>query len=466
MERELNYSPGGETLAEFQDSDERRRMILGPIGSGKSVVMCWEIFLRACDQEPNKQGVRKTRWAVVRNTYPELKETTIKTWRDWFSDDFGSFVMTTPPTHHIKMPLPDGTDLDCEVLFVALDQEKHVRKLLSLELTGIFFNECREIRKPLIDASDGRIGRYPSKRDGGPTWYGMIADSNMPDEDHWIHEAVDGDGLGWQIFMQPGGVLRDGVDDNGQPIWVPNPEAENIENLPEGYYLNQLEGKKQDYIAVYLGAEFGRFNTEGSYFANAIAQIEKNSQVKNVPYDPALPVHVFFDLGVGSNLVAWFVQAVGNENRIIDYMEGEDGKGLPSFAKAMKNDKPYIYGDIVLPHDGNTTDMGSERTRKQTLEDLGFSVIVLDRGTALDRINAIETILPTCWFNKELTYPGLVKLRRYSRKHDKVRNIYLNEPAKDGNDHAADAFGTFAEGISLVSNNKESIPLISTDWIV
>ena len=30
-----------------------------------------------------------------------------------------------------------------------------------------------------------RVGRYPSMRDGGPSWYGVIADTNAPDSEHW-----------------------------------------------------------------------------------------------------------------------------------------------------------------------------------------------------------------------------------------------------------------------------------------
>ena len=85
-----------------------------------------------------------------------------------------------PYTHRIKV-----SDIDLEVIFLALDRPEDVKKLLSLELTYLFFNESREIAKPIIDAGTMRVGRYPSMKDGGPSWYGVIADTNAPDEDHW-----------------------------------------------------------------------------------------------------------------------------------------------------------------------------------------------------------------------------------------------------------------------------------------
>ena len=78
-------------------------------------------------------GVRKSRFAITRNTYPELISTTIKTWLDWFPEDiFGPMRHDIPLTHHIIMPLPDGTRMDCEVMFFAIDRPDQVKKLLSL----------------------------------------------------------------------------------------------------------------------------------------------------------------------------------------------------------------------------------------------------------------------------------------------------------------------------------------------
>ena len=176
------FSADGEIVRAFMTSPAFVRGLRGPVGSGKSVACCVELFRRATTQQPSPlDGLRKTRWAVVRNTQPELRTTTIKTWLDWFPENaYGRFNWSPPFTHRIRK-----ADLDCEVIFIALDKAEDVKKLLSLELTGAFINEAREAPKAVLDAVTMRVGRYPSQRDGGPTWSGVIMDTNAPDEDHW-----------------------------------------------------------------------------------------------------------------------------------------------------------------------------------------------------------------------------------------------------------------------------------------
>ena len=79
----IDYAPAGEVARAFHQSDAFVRGLMGPVGSSKSSACCLEMFTRACEQTAN-QGVRRSRWAVIRNTYPELKSTTIKTWEEWF----------------------------------------------------------------------------------------------------------------------------------------------------------------------------------------------------------------------------------------------------------------------------------------------------------------------------------------------------------------------------------------------
>ena len=131
------------TLAQFHASDAFARGLMGPVGSGKSTACAMEIFERARQQAPDSEGVRKTRWAVIRNTYPDLRTTTLKTWKEWFPEHLFSINYTSPITCRLKGALGDGTHIDAEVIFIALDKPKDVRKLLSLEITGAWLNEAR-----------------------------------------------------------------------------------------------------------------------------------------------------------------------------------------------------------------------------------------------------------------------------------------------------------------------------------
>ena len=202
------------------------RGIRGPVGSGKSVSCCVEVFRRALAQEKNADGIRRSRWAIIRNTNPQLRTTTIKTWLDWFPEHvWGKFTWSVPYTHHIKQ-----SDLDLEVIFLALDRPEDVKKLLNLEVTGVWINEAREINKNIVDAASMRCGRFPSMKDGGCTWTGVICDTNAPEEDHWWaimsgavplpdHIAKEEAKMlvkpeNWQFFTQPEG-MKEEKDEEG-----------------------------------------------------------------------------------------------------------------------------------------------------------------------------------------------------------------------------------------------------------
>jgi hypothetical protein len=243
MSLTIDYTPPA-TGKKFMASDKKMRVIAGPVGSGKSVTCSFEIVRRASMQEPNSSGVRRTRFAVVRETVRQLQDTTIKTFLDWFPPGQCGQYMRTTKTYLFKLG-----DVECEIMFRALDDADDVANLNSLELTGAWFNECRDIHPDIVDAMSKRIGRFPSKKDGGPTWHGMWADTNPPTMDTWWYYQMEGldpkDGVspndnGWDVFKQPSGR---------------SPYAENIENLPEGYYDTQ--GRSEEYIRVYIDGEYG-----------------------------------------------------------------------------------------------------------------------------------------------------------------------------------------------------------------
>lgn len=238
------------TLARFHASNAFVRGIRGPIGSGKSVGCCIEVFRRAAEQRPGNGGIRRSRWAIVRNTYAELKSTTIKTWQDWFPDDICPIVYDAPIRGRLRL-----RDIDLEILFIALDRPKDVKKLLSLELTGVWINEAKEIPKAVIDAAMGRVGRYPSKRDGGASWSGVIMDTNPPDDIHWWYRLAEEERpKGFEFWAQPPALIKRGPAD-----YVPNPAAENVQNHELGYeyWLRQLPGKTDEWIKVYILGQYG-----------------------------------------------------------------------------------------------------------------------------------------------------------------------------------------------------------------
>jgi len=249
------YKPQGDTLEQYILDRTRRTLICGPLGSGKTNASCWKMFRLICSQEPDANGVRKSRWAAIRNTYPDLLGTTAKDWLEMFGD-LGQFLKSgyEPPTHHLAFALEDGTVVNAEVVFMALDRAEHVRKLRGTQLTGAWLNETKELPFAVVEMVDLRVGRYPM--DVQPTWHGIMGDTNAPDTDHWYYRLAEIDKPpGWKFYKQPGGLIRQGPD----APWQFNPLAENVHNLPgrSAYYTDGAQGKTDDWIKVNLANEYG-----------------------------------------------------------------------------------------------------------------------------------------------------------------------------------------------------------------
>lgn len=250
----FKLKPQGKVLGQYMKDRSRVSIIIGALGSGKTVQTCQKIFTLMCEQEPD-EGVRKSRWYAVRNTYGDLINTTIKDWRALF-DGLGVYKAggMAPPSHTLNFWLEDGTKVESEIVFIALDREDSIKKLRGSQVTGFWLNELKELSKSVIDMADLRHGRYPAN----PSWYGMLADTNAPDVDHWLYLLAEKQKPeGWAFFKQPGGVYRNGTHYNGKVKWEINPDAENLRNLPAGYYEKGMNGKSDDWIAVNLANEYG-----------------------------------------------------------------------------------------------------------------------------------------------------------------------------------------------------------------
>lgn len=338
----LDYKPDGETLRAFLKNDSFFKGLRGPIGSGKSVACCINILKYSLQQKPGPDGVRRTRWAVIRNTYPQLRTTTIKTWLEWFPEEiFGKFRWSVPFTHHLKFD-----DVDAEVIFLALDRQQDIAKLLSLELTGAFINEAREIPKAIVDTVTSRVSRYPRAKDGGPSWWGVIADTNAPDEDHWwpimAGEVPLPDHIprsealmlqkpeNWTFFTQPGGMTQLRDNDGNVTGYANNPQAENAKYLMKSYYRDLIAGKSKSWIDVYVLNKLGSIQDGKPVYQEFSA--DSHVAREEIPIIESEPLYVGIDFGLTPG--ATFAQKIRGRWLVLDEIVATD-MGLVRFGDAM-----------------------------------------------------------------------------------------------------------------------------------
>jgi len=481
----FKYKPDGEVLKSFMKDSTFFRGIRGPVGSGKSVGCCVEVFRRALEQKKGADGLRKSRWAIIRNTNPQLRTTTIKTWLDWFPEsDWGRFHWSVPYTHHIKKG-----EIDLEVIFLALDRPEDVKKLLSLELTGIWINEAREIPKSIIDACTMRVGRFPSMRDGGPSWSGVIADTNAPEEDHWwpimAGEVPVPDHIpreqakmlvkpdNWSFFTQPCGMLEAKDEEGEIQDYKENPKAENQKNILGNYYSNLIRGKTKSWIDVYVMNRLGHIQDGKPVYPMFAGEVHIAKE--EIPVAANTPVYVGIDFGLTPAAVLaqkvrgrWFVQSeiVAIDMGIVRFAEVLRQELATRFSAASE---VIIYGDPA----GDFRAQTDESTPFHILRGAGLRAYPAPSNSVDLRLESVSSQLTKMVEGKpalliDRRCPQLIKGFEggYAYKRMEVSGErYADKPDKNMFSHVHDAaqylFLGAGEGRALMNNQKPMRPVVA-----
>lgn len=195
---------------------------------------------------------------------------------------------------------------------------------------------------------------------------------------------------------------------------------------------------------------------QGAFYAKEMKDATEDGRITRVPYDRAASVISAWDLGIGDSTAIWFAQFVGQEVRIIDYYENS-GVGLDHYAKVL-SEKGYHYEQHILPHDVQVKELGSGKSRLETLDALGIRNIEIAPKLAVeDGIQAARTMIPKCWFDEERCNRGIEALRQYRRDFDEKMKTWRGRPLHDWTSHGADAFRYLAVGYRPVSSWGEPI---------
>jgi hypothetical protein len=454
------------TLARFMESDAFARFIVGPVGSGKSSVDINEIIRRGMETPPCRDGVRRSRFVIVRNTYGELADTTKKTFDQWVPNpsaicEFNKNEFTAT----IKIHGEDGK-VHIEVLFRALDRPDHVKKLLSMELTGAYINEAKEVPKAVFDMLCNRVGRFPSRADvttkenpDGAYWFGVWLDTNPCDTDHWIYKlfershvleqeldlpAEDGKAgskivVRFELFKQPSGLSK---------------EAENLPFLPIGYYQRQVVGKDEDWINVYVRSNWG-FVREGK---PVFAGYNDAFHCKPVTPNPALPILLGMDFGLTPAAVLG-QRAAGGSYQIFDELVSED-MGAVNFAQELRRKISAEYPNRPLRGWGDPAGEGrsqvDERTPFAVVQEAGLPVDAAPTNDVRRRLEAVSGLLKRLSMSGDpalVIDPRCKVLRKgfmggYCRARVKVSGDerFHDEPVKNAFSHVHDALQYLAVG--------------------
>ncbi len=466
----MKVTPLAPAAGAYYSSNNRVDCIMGPVGSMKTTASCLRIARHVHEQLVSNDGTAYSRWAIVRNTKDQLQKTTMNSWRQLFPPEhYGDILkqeaMQTWNFKPANMPHP----IHAEFYFAALDDADDVAKLLSLEVTGFYFNELREINDDILAHAGRRAGRYPSAAMGGTRWKGWIGDTNAWDTNHPLHEMfVLNPRPSYGYFRQPGGM---------------HPDAENLENLeqtPETlllepadpvrreqgrkYYRDALIDYKPDDARVYVHNEFGR-NRAGkpiySDYSDAL-------HCQEIELQPGLPICLGLDFG--RTPAATIGQRSGRGNWRVRHELVATDMGLVKFAEvlaAFLAEKyhgwhvDFVSGDPA----GNERD-NDDHTAFEILKGAGIIAQPAPTNVPSIRIEAVNSafrrldngapsliIHPDCKVLRVACIDGY-----HYRKLKVVGNMYDDKPNKNAFSHVAEALQYMllggGEGRKLIGKDR------------
>ena len=196
---------------------------------------------------------------------------------------------------------------------------------------------------------------------------------------------------------------------------------------------------------------------QGAYYGKEIVEAERIGRIGTQAHDPALPVHTAWDLGIGDSTAIWFFQVAPDGIRIVDFYENHS-HGLAHYvAELNARGINYRYGDDWVPHDAKVRELGSGRTRIETLQALGRRPRLVPDHNVMDGINAARVSFKSFWIDAAKCKPGLEALRQYRAEYDEKLKVFKDKPRHDWTSHAADAFRYLAMAWRAMKPEKPAI---------
>jgi hypothetical protein len=288
---EINYH-APLTVSNFMTSTSFIRLIAGPVGSGKTTGLIFELMRRALMQGTALDGYRYTRFAILRQTLSQLKQTVLKDISYWFSGIARWKVSGATVYLHFG-------DVRSEWILLPLEEPEDQRRLLSMNLTGAMVSEAIEIDRDLIDPIAGRCGRYPPPTDGGATWNGIIMDTNMPPEGTPWHRTMTEPPSDWDVYIQPGGLSEHAENlewllQTPETLKLPIDHPLRIACGRE-YYERLARSNNINWVKRYVHAQYGPDPSGTAVFASSFRY--NFHVVQNIDPVPGIPLYVGQDFG-------------------------------------------------------------------------------------------------------------------------------------------------------------------------
>lgn len=329
---DIRWKAPGPVAERFMASRKRVQILNGPVGSGKTTAVLIKAIRLASEQRVSKGAflevkgfpkplpLRRFKLTVVRDTYRQLWRSTLPSWWKRVPQDVGDWTGAKdgPAIHTVPIVLSDGTVVQMIVEFIAIGDNNIEDLMRGYEPTAWYLNEADLLARDVYQWARTRWGRFPDRAEGGPSWWGILMDCNAPILGSWLYE---------EMFLRTPGD----VDLYKQPSGF-SPQAENLENLPPGYYDEQLGSLDARMLDRMLRNKPG-FSSDGMP-----VHPEFNDSVHVADHElaaiPGIPLSIGMDAGLDPAAVIG--QKLGNGHwHILDELATEHGTGPLTFARLL-----------------------------------------------------------------------------------------------------------------------------------
>jgi hypothetical protein len=271
------------TLKKFHKCRDEIRAVVGPVGSGKTAAGAVEVCFRIPLMLYNRYGIDRTRWIVLRNTYPMLIDSTQRTFFEWFPPVLYGTYNKNDKEYKIQYTTTDKNGEPCElfidILFRSCDNPNEVEKFRGYELTGYLIDEADQVHEDIKLILKQRIGRFPKFQ----IWRKVLKHSHRELKglsDKELHKVVSEN---LDLYQTAFGIELTNPPSTESPLYytfrwatpVPGPKPEkkplenhtgfwqppyeNIRNLRPGYYdrMREMYGNARDWIERYIEGKPG-----------------------------------------------------------------------------------------------------------------------------------------------------------------------------------------------------------------
>jgi len=361
--------------------------------SGKDITV-WNLCVRQCIKKvcivyyifPTYAQAKKVIWDSITNDG--------KTFHDFIPDE----LIKSKNSQELKITFTNGSILQ-------LIGSENYNSLVGTNPYGCVFSEyaiqdprAYQFLRPILSANDGWCIFVSTPR-GRNSFYELYQIAlNHPD---WFAHKL---------------TLND-----TKHIPLIEIERERAEGLMSEDLIQQ-----EFYTSFSLGVE-------GAYYTKYLDKMRLNNQIGQVPYEPGFKVHTAWDLGVRDSTTIIFFQTVGQTIRIIDCYE-KSKEGLEHYAKIL-NQKDYIYGKHIAPHDIGVKEFGSGMTRLEKAKQLGIQFTIAPSISIEDGIESVRSTLPKMWIDEQKCEKLLKSLNNYRQEFDNKKRVYKPRPLHDWSSH-------------------------------